>query len=533
MPFDQNNLPEWNAPGVEPPQSKKDSGWGVQEKPPGDWFNWFFNKTYNALKSLFTNAQHKEEKGQPNGYASLDGSGKVPTTQLPTATPTTPGAMSASDKSKLDGIAPGAEVNQNAFANIKVGATTIAADNKTDTLELVAGNALTLTPDAINDKVTIAVPNATTSAPGAMSAADKSKLDGIATGAEVNQNAFSNVKVGSTTISADSKTDTLELVAGTNIILTPDEVNDKVTIGLSSNVETTAGAQAKANQAEANAINFSKGFGLGSTVKDIGGGDLNTINGSGFYQCSTAATNTPVAGFGFIVIHTEVSSQTAYQTAYMISVNNRMFIRRKSSGTWEPWREIAVQGQAFYDAAHVNFADSNADGVYYRVVEHGGSGDFEIRAYNAADNTSLKTLFRVSKDGVVSLLYQSHVDVSRSTALAVASATDVKISFQTESKDSVNEFASDKFTPLATGVYLFTGYFNFATTPAGHIYLKIYKNGSPWQTFPCGHTDRLATFARSIYIPQPGSDYFEFYVHQSSGASVNLDNMAMQITKLA
>jgi len=77
MPFDQNNLPEWNAPGVEPPQSKKDSGWGPSEKPPADWFNWFFNKTYNALQSLFTNAQHKEEKGQPNGYAALNAEGKV------------------------------------------------------------------------------------------------------------------------------------------------------------------------------------------------------------------------------------------------------------------------------------------------------------------------------------------------------------------------------------------------------------------------------------------------------------------------
>jgi hypothetical protein len=77
MPFDQNSLPEWNVPGVEPPQSKKDNGWGPREKPPADWFNWFFNKTFNALKTLFDNAQHKEEKGQPGGYAALDENGKV------------------------------------------------------------------------------------------------------------------------------------------------------------------------------------------------------------------------------------------------------------------------------------------------------------------------------------------------------------------------------------------------------------------------------------------------------------------------
>lgn len=60
--------------------------------------------------------------------------------------------------------------------------------------------------------------------------AEKNKLSGIASGAEVNQNAFSNVKVGSTTVAADAKTDTLELAAGSNVTLTPDATNDKVTI---------------------------------------------------------------------------------------------------------------------------------------------------------------------------------------------------------------------------------------------------------------------------------------------------------------
>ncbi len=99
--------------------------------------------------------------------------------------------MTSAEKTKLSGIATGAEVNQNAFSNVKVGSTTVAADTKTDTLELVAGSNVTLTPDATNDKVTIAATDttysdATTSAHGLMSAADKTKLNGIAAGAEVN-----------------------------------------------------------------------------------------------------------------------------------------------------------------------------------------------------------------------------------------------------------------------------------------------------------------------------------------------------------
>jgi hypothetical protein len=64
------------------------------------------------------------------------------------------------DVNNLITIATTAEVNQNTFANVKVGATTISADTKTDTLELVAGSGVTLTPDATNDKVTIAASGA-------------------------------------------------------------------------------------------------------------------------------------------------------------------------------------------------------------------------------------------------------------------------------------------------------------------------------------------------------------------------------------
>ena len=49
-----------------------------------------------------------------------------------------------------------AEKNQNAFSNIAVGSTTIAADSATDTVTLVAGSNVTITPDATNDKITIA-----------------------------------------------------------------------------------------------------------------------------------------------------------------------------------------------------------------------------------------------------------------------------------------------------------------------------------------------------------------------------------------
>ena len=105
------------------------------------------------------------------------------------------------------------------------------------------GASSALTPDS-NKVVTIpdAVATGTTGATnGLMTAADKQKLNGIATGAEVNQNAFSNVKVGSTTVQADSKTDTLELVAGGATTITTDATNDKITISSTDQSVTAVG----------------------------------------------------------------------------------------------------------------------------------------------------------------------------------------------------------------------------------------------------------------------------------------------------
>ena len=99
----------------------------------------------------------------------------------------TNGLMTAEDKKKLNGIASGAEVNQKAFSNVKVGSITVAADTKTDTLELVAGGATTITPDATNDKITISSTDKSVTAvgnhytPATDSSAEKDASGGTAT----------------------------------------------------------------------------------------------------------------------------------------------------------------------------------------------------------------------------------------------------------------------------------------------------------------------------------------------------------------
>jgi hypothetical protein len=53
--------PEWNNTGTEPPQTKKDAGFDPGEKPPAQWFNWLFNKIYQAIQELQGKAVEKNQ----------------------------------------------------------------------------------------------------------------------------------------------------------------------------------------------------------------------------------------------------------------------------------------------------------------------------------------------------------------------------------------------------------------------------------------------------------------------------------------
>ena len=75
---------------------------------------------------------------------------------------------------------------------------------------------------------TTATQEATQAKAGLMSPEDKQKLDHVAAGAEVNQNAFSKVKVGNVLVEANSKTAQVEIVAGYNVSINGDNATKKV-----------------------------------------------------------------------------------------------------------------------------------------------------------------------------------------------------------------------------------------------------------------------------------------------------------------
>ena len=239
-----NKMSDWQNAGTAPSADLQANGFQPGQRPPASVFNWQWHQSSAAITEL-----QEKLSSEETARKSAD-----------TSTNSTVSTL----KTKLDGVASGAEVNQNAFSNITVGSTTIAADSKTDTLTL-AGSNVTLTPDATNDKVTIGITKAnvtsalgytppttnttysqatssalglvkigytesgknypvelnssgqmyvnvpwtdnnttysaaTTSAAGLMSAADKTKLNGIATGATANTGTITGVSANGTSV---------------------------------------------------------------------------------------------------------------------------------------------------------------------------------------------------------------------------------------------------------------------------------------------------------------------------------------------
>lgn len=123
---------------------------------------------------------------------SVPANAKFTDTTYDVATDEADGLLTAALHKKLVGIEEGAD--------------------KTDTENVASVGAFMKASDTLDD-----VTDGTTYK--RMTAEERAKLSGITTGAEVNQNAFSKVKVGSTTINASSKTDALEIAAGDGITL--------------------------------------------------------------------------------------------------------------------------------------------------------------------------------------------------------------------------------------------------------------------------------------------------------------------------
>ena len=192
----------------------------------------------------------------------------------------------------------------------------------------------------------------TTKLPGLMTNDEKVKLAGIAAGGEVNQNAFSKVKItnnngGSTAldIDADSKTDTINLTAGTNIKITGNASTDTITI---ANTYTY-------NHPDFTAISLSDGNAaptFGGTFNAIG---TLTSNGEGHLTGATFKTVTiPSLPKPSVTVKAATTP-----TANSIAVLSTLSASSGGTGISHTFNSVNVPTKAYVDAQIANVVASS------------------------------------------------------------------------------------------------------------------------------------------------------------------------------
>lgn len=125
-------------------------------------------------------------------------------------------------------------------------------------------------------------------------------------------------------------------------------------------VETTEGAQSKANTAADAVTNWVKGLGLGEGhTKTIG--DLNNATKNGWYVFDNNTENTPHGNSYGVVRVDSRSGGRVSQTAYYLSGSTlvRIYVRFHGSEGWGDWEQLeTVSGAQAKVNAHANLTDN-------------------------------------------------------------------------------------------------------------------------------------------------------------------------------
>jgi hypothetical protein len=234
------------------------------------------------------------------GYTSSASGGTVTSSTgtnatLPAATTSVAGLLTSSDKTKLDGIAAGAQVNTVTSVAGKTGAVTLSAVD--------VGAASTSHSHTA----------ATTSAAGFMSTSDKSKLDGISVGATANTGTVTSVAASAGTgISVSgspittSGTLTITNTAphqATNLGITGTGDTRTITSSTGTNVTipvattTTAGWLSAADKTKLDGIAAGAQVNVGTDLAMGGSGNSRTITSSTGTNVAVPVASTSNAGF--------------------------------------------------------------------------------------------------------------------------------------------------------------------------------------------------------------------------------------------
>lgn len=257
-----------------------------------------------------------------------------------------------------------AEPNQNAFSNVKIGDVTIAADIKTDTLTLVAGNNITLTPDANGDSITI-------------SSKDTNTTYSAGTGISLSGTTFSNSGVRS--ISTGSSNGTISVnTNGTSANVAVKGLGSAAYTN-SSAYDSAGTAQTKADAALSSAKAYTDSVkndllnGAGTaydTLKELG--DLINENVDAIEALETVAANK--ANASDLTSHTSNKSNPHGVTLTQLGLTATASELNKLDGVSATTAELNIMDGVVATTAEINYLDGTTSNIQEQLDGKAASG---------------------------------------------------------------------------------------------------------------------------------------------------------------
>lgn len=162
----------------------------------------------------------------------------------------------------------------------------------------------------------------------------------------VNQNAFSNVKVGNTIITADNTTDTLTLAAGNNTTLILDTANNKITVSAKDTIFT-------------HPTHPSKTSGLYKV----------TIDGTGHVSAATAVTKADITNLGIPAQDTKYTHLTTSGNKHIPAGGSSGQILQWSADGTATWADPHKQLKYIYKCTSDTGWSISASGGFWRSEE--------------------------------------------------------------------------------------------------------------------------------------------------------------------
>ena len=205
--------------------------------------------------------------------------------------------------------------------------------------------------------------------------------------AEKNQNAFSNITVGSTTVSADTTTDTVTFV-GSNVTITPDATNDKITFAVASGSTSAAGILKLTNSTSSTSTTTAATPSSVKSAYDL----ANTANTAAAAAQATADGKANASHSHTVANITDLTA-TAAELNYMDGVTSNVQTQLDGkAATGHSHSAATTSAAGFMTAADKSKLDGIATGANKTTVDSSLSSSSTNPVQNKVVNSAISTL---------------------------------------------------------------------------------------------------------------------------------------------